>query len=64
MSVLSWTRRVRAAIAYYPRHRAEVDAYLANQRPLADEVRREVEAWFPQAGLRARLLARRAKQAG
>ena len=52
-----------AVIAYYLRHTAEVDAYLAEQRRLADEVRRDVEARFPQAGLRARLLARRAKQA-
>ena len=55
---------VYAVIAYYLRHGAEVDAYLAEQRRLADEVRRGVEARFPQAGLRARLLARRAERAG
>ena len=51
---------VYAVIAYYLRHTADADAYLAEQRRLADEVRREVEARFPQAGL----LARRARQAG
>ena len=55
---------VYTVIAYYLRHGAEVDAYLAEQQRLADEVRRDVEARFPQAGLRARLLARRARQAG
>lgn len=53
---------VYAVIAYYLRHGAEVDAYLAEQRRLADEVRREIEARFPQAGLRA--TPRTAGQAG
>jgi len=54
---------VYAVIAYYLRHAAEVDVYLAEQRERAAEVRREVEARFPQAGLRERLLARRRQQA-
>ena len=55
---------VYAVIAHYLRHETDVDAYLAEQRRLANEVPREVEARLPQAGLRARLLARWAKQAG
>lgn len=50
---------IYAVIAYYLKHRAEVDAYLAEQRRLAQTVRRENERRFPAEGLRERLLARR-----
>ena len=47
-------------IAYYLRHRAEVDAYMDEYRRQAEALRREIEARFPSQGLRERLLARRA----
>jgi uncharacterized protein (DUF433 family) len=50
---------IYAVIAYYLHHRAEVDAYLAEQRRQAAQVRREQEARFDPTGLRERLLARR-----
>ena len=49
---------VYAAIGYYHRHRAEVDAYLAARDERREEVRREVGTWSPQAPLIARLRAR------
>jgi uncharacterized protein (DUF433 family) len=50
---------VYAVIAYYLRHRADVEAYLEAQRREAEEVRRECEAKFDQRGIREMLLARR-----
>jgi uncharacterized protein (DUF433 family) len=47
-------------IAYYSRHRSEVCAYLQQREESAAAVREEVERRFPSAGLRERLLARRA----
>ena len=49
---------VYAAIAYYLRHRAEVDEYLERQHQLADEVQREMEKHFPRKGVRERLESR------
>jgi len=49
---------IYAVVTYYLRHREEVKEYLQRRRELADEVRRKVEARFPQTGLRERLLAR------
>ena len=49
-----------AVITYYLRHRDEVEAYLAEGELIAERVRRECEARFPQAGLKEELLARRA----
>jgi uncharacterized protein (DUF433 family) len=49
---------VYATIAYYLRHRTEVENYLARAREQAERVRRENEARFPPDGVRARLLAR------
>lgn len=47
-------------IAYYLRHRAEVDAFLAEEERRAEEIWREIESrQGPQAGLRERILARR-----
>jgi uncharacterized protein (DUF433 family) len=51
---------IYAVIAYYLHHRAEVDAYLADQRRQSAQARREQEARFDPTGLRERLLARRA----
>jgi uncharacterized protein (DUF433 family) len=50
---------VYATIAYYLRHPAETDAYLAEQERKSAEVRAENEHRFPPEGVRARLLARR-----
>jgi uncharacterized protein (DUF433 family) len=52
---------VYTVIGYYLRHRGEVEEYLREQRRQAEEVRRQNEARFPQAGIRERLLARRNK---
>jgi uncharacterized protein (DUF433 family) len=49
---------VYAAIAYYLRHQAEVDAYLREQDELAAEVRARHLRRFPQTGLRERLTQR------
>jgi uncharacterized protein (DUF433 family) len=48
-----------AAIAYYLENREAVAAYLRQQQEQAVEVRRQIEARSPQAGIRERLLARR-----
>lgn len=50
---------VYAVIAYFLRHRAEVDAYLLARQQQAAEVRRENERRFDPSGVRERLLARR-----
>ena len=53
-----------AAIAWYLRHRPEVEEYLQGRRTVAEQVQREVEARNPPAGIRERLLARlKAKEA-
>ena len=48
-----------AAIAYYLRHRSEVEDYLAQRRKNSRRVREQNMARFDPAGIRARLLARR-----
>lgn len=53
-----------AVVAYYLRHGAEIDAYLARREEKAEEVRQRIES--EQADLseiRARLLARRKHEA-
>ena len=50
-----------AAISYYLRHRSDVEAYLAQRRQAASAVRQQTDSRFDSAGMRARLLARRAK---
>ena len=52
---------VYAAIAFYLRHRSEVEAYLEEGQRRAEEVRRENERRFPPEGIRERLLARQAQ---
>lgn len=49
---------VYAILAYYLRHKAEVEAYLAGQERDATQIRARIEAEHPQEGLRAKLLAR------
>lgn len=39
---------VYAAIAYFLRHREEVEVYLEQQRRLGDELQREIEERFPR----------------
>ncbi|MFO0810442.1 MAG: DUF433 domain-containing protein [Gemmataceae bacterium] len=53
---------VYAVISYYLNHTAEVDAYLRAGEAEAAEVRRRIEARQPpRPGMRAELLARRAR---
>ena len=49
---------VYAIINYYLYNRLEVDIYLRQREALAARIREENERRFPQAGMRARLLAR------
>ena len=50
-----------AVIGYYLRHGSEAEAYLAQRRKLSGEVRQRNTARIDATGVRARLLARRAK---
>ncbi len=53
---------VYAAIAYYLRHRKEVDEYLQARREEAEQLREVIEAKQPdRPELRAKLLARKAQ---
>jgi uncharacterized protein (DUF433 family) len=52
---------VYAVIGYYLHHQPEVDEYLREQQQQAAEVRASNEASFDPAGIRDRLLARRAR---
>jgi uncharacterized protein (DUF433 family) len=53
---------VYAVLAYYHRHRQEVQAYLARREREAEEIRRKVEAIQPpRPGFREELLARMEK---
>jgi uncharacterized protein (DUF433 family) len=45
-------------IAYYLRHQAEVEAYLAQRREEADVIRKENKVRFDPRGIRERLIAR------
>lgn len=49
---------VYAVIAYYLRHRQEVDDYLTHSRQVSEAVRAENEKRFPSEGVRSRLLKR------
>jgi hypothetical protein len=54
---------VYAVLAYYLRHRDEVNDYLQKRQAEAAALRQEIEARQPGGtGLRAKLLARRAQQ--
>jgi uncharacterized protein (DUF433 family) len=50
---------VYGAIAYYSRHRDEVESYLAERKKLAEDWRREAPSLFDTRALREKLLARR-----
>lgn len=52
---------VYAIFAYYLRHRAEVEEYLAAQEREGAEIQARIEAIYPPDGLRAKLLARLGK---
>jgi uncharacterized protein (DUF433 family) len=54
---------VHAAIAYYLRHRPEVEAYLKRRREEADALQAKIEAEHPRMS-REELLARRNKMRG
>jgi uncharacterized protein (DUF433 family) len=54
---------IYAVITYYLWSRNEVDAYIEERRCQEEAVRWENETRFPSAGVRERLLARRARQA-
>lgn len=49
---------VYAVVAYYLRHRGDVDTYLRERHEFAEAVRRENQARSPTRDLRARLMAR------
>ena len=51
---------VYSVIGYYLRQQGEVEAYLSRRRQLAAEIRQQNESRFDPAGIRNRLLARRA----
>lgn len=53
---------VYAVISHYLHHRADVEEYLEKNRKEAERLRAENERRSPQAGIRERLLARRAAQ--
>ena len=50
---------VYAVIAYYLRHRGEVDQYLAERQQEAEALREEIEANLDRSIIRERLFARR-----
>lgn len=51
-----------AVLAYYLRHRADVDAYVAERRQAAGALRADIELHSEPRGIRDRLLARRPAQ--
>jgi uncharacterized protein (DUF433 family) len=54
---------IYSVIGYYLRRRAEIDSYLEARRERAADVRQENESRHDPAGVRERLLARRAGKA-
>jgi uncharacterized protein (DUF433 family) len=51
---------IHAVIAWYLRHRGEVEQYLIDQQQQAAEVRKQIEPIVASGDIRTRLLARRA----
>lgn len=49
---------VHAVLAYYLRHRPDVDAYLAAREEEGERLRREIESQEPNKALREKLFAR------
>jgi uncharacterized protein (DUF433 family) len=54
---------IYGVLAYYLRHREEVDAFLEERAREAEETRRQLEEICPPDGFRERLLARWAERA-
>jgi uncharacterized protein (DUF433 family) len=54
---------IYAVIAYYLRHRDEVEAYLEEGNRQGEALRRELESNYDRQGIRERLLARRSSRA-
>ncbi|MCL5263851.1 MAG: DUF433 domain-containing protein [Chloroflexi bacterium] len=54
---------IYAVIAYYLRHRSEVEQYLRGRQKQANVVRKQNEKRFAPQGIRARLLSRRREEA-
>ncbi len=54
---------IYAVITYYLQHQPDVEVYLAQRRQQIVDAEREIAERFPHAGVRARLLARRAGRA-
>lgn len=55
---------IYAVIAYYLRHRDEVERYLTERDAQAAETRKRIEPVLADQGIRERLLARRDEQQG
>lgn len=53
---------IYSVIGYYHRHKEEVETFLDQSEMEAEKLRQEIEARWPSAGLRERLLARMAEQ--
>ena len=53
---------IHATIAYYLKHRAQIDAYLAERTAAAAGMKSKVEKQFPPEGIRDRLLDRLSKK--
>jgi uncharacterized protein (DUF433 family) len=54
---------IYAVVAYYLRNRPGVEAYLEEQRQQGEAIQRQMESFYPPAGIRERLLARRKEPA-
>ena len=52
---------IYAVISFYLKNQEQVDEYLVEQRDVAQEVRRRVEARCSPVGIRQRLMARKAQ---
>lgn len=53
---------IHAVIAWYLRHRLEVEQYLSEQQQQAAEIRRRIEPIVANGDIRARLIARHASR--
>ena len=56
--------QVYAVVAYYLTNRKEVEAWLDQERAEGKRAEQEIEAEFPQAGIRDRLLRRKTQRPG
>ncbi|HTU88698.1 MAG TPA: DUF433 domain-containing protein [Gemmataceae bacterium] len=50
---------IHAVVAYYLRHRSEIEEYMRRRQSEAEEVRQQIEAELPRRLTREELLARR-----